>query len=315
MFILFITGLLIFIFSMHLMCKNLEKNFSKKAEIYLYKLSKNKFLGIFLGIIITVFFQSSSLTTVLVVGLVNSGFLNLLNASYIIMGANIGTTFTAQILAFNVSDFILPFIILSFILILSKRFKNTGIIIFSISLIFLGINIMGISIKPLSSSLYFHNFIKEISKNSLLGIFIGTLFTGIIQSSSVTILILQNLLNFKLISLHSAIPILLGANIGTCVTTLISSLGLNINSKRAALIHLIFNILGTMIFILFIPLLCSISAYFSSIPARQLANAHTIFNILNTIILLPFSENIVDLSIKLTPLKNKKQKKLKFSKL
>ncbi len=302
-FILFI-GIGLFIFGMHFMEKGLRKLSGSKMQKLLEVLTTNPLMGVMVGALVTAVIQSSSAATVLVVGFVNAGWMDLKQAAGVIMGANIGTTVTAQLLAFRFFPVSLPAIGIGVILSLlpqNKKIKDLGTIVIGFGLLFLGMETMKSAMAPLGESTLFIDFTQKFSTNTLLGVFIGFALTGILQSSSATIGILQNLASLKLISLTSALPVLCGDNIGTCVTALISGVGANSAAKQAALFHFLFNVIGTILFLCVLPLISPFLEITASDPARQIANAHTLFNLLNTAVQLPFIHVLVHLVMKLIP--------------
>lgn len=291
-------GLGMFIYGMKIMGEGLEKSAGNRLRQLLELLTKNRFIGVLVGALVTAIIQSSSATTVLVIGLVNAGLMDLSQAIGVIMGANIGTTVTAQLIAFKLTNFALPAIGIGTAIVFFGRHKThrfIGQIILGFGFLFYGMQTMELGIRPLAEMPQFVSFIARFGKTPLLGVLVGFLTTGIVQSSSATIGILQALASEGILSISSALPILFGDNIGTCVTALISSIGTNITARRAALLHLIFNIIGTIIFILILPLFQILVTMTSSNPVRQIANAHTFFNITNTIIQLPFAFLLVKL--------------------
>ncbi|MGI6485902.1 MAG: Na/Pi cotransporter family protein [Tepidanaerobacteraceae bacterium] len=299
-----IGGLGLFIYGMRLMGEGLEKAAGDKLKNLLELLTRNRFLGVTVGMLVTAIIQSSSATTVMVVGLVNAGLMNLNQAIGIIMGANIGTTMTAQLIAFKLTDLALPAIGIGtavFMFSKQKTQKFIGEIILGFGLLFFGMQTMEIALKPLAKMPEFVNFLASFSKTPVLGVLAGFLTTGIIQSSSATIGILQALAGQGIVDISIALPILFGDNIGTCVTALLSSIGTNITARRAALLHLIIKVIGTVIFLFLIPVLKTVVLTTSPDPIRQIANAHTIFNVTNTIILLPFSFVLIKLVTRLMP--------------
>ncbi|QCX34830.1 Na/Pi cotransporter family protein [Caloramator sp. E03] len=283
-------GLGLFIYGMHIMGEGLEKTAGNKLKKILEVLTTNKLMGVIVGTIITAIMQSSSATTVMVVGFVNAGLMNLYQASSVIMGANIGTTITAQIIAFNLSD-IAPLILAAGAIITifakKKKIKDLGEIILGFGVIFVGMTIMSTSMEPLKNNPEFSKIILLLSHNPLLAVLAGTVITGIIQSSGAFIAILIALSAEGAIGFEAALPLLLGSNIGTCVTALLASIGTGKNAKKAALIHLTFNVIGTIIFMVLYPLIVHAIPMLGGSIKRQIANAHTIFNITNTIIQAP----------------------------
>ncbi len=298
-----VGGLAIFIYGMNLMGSGLQKVAGEKMRRIIEVLTSNPFMGVIVGALVTMILQSSSATTVMVVGFVSARLMTLPQAIGVIMGANIGTTITAQLVAFKVGHYAYPITAFGFIFFFffkNKMLKYFGQTIFSFGLLFVGLNTMSEVMKPLAKSPVFEKMILNLSSNPLYGIIAGTLMTVIIQSSSATIAVLQNLASqptesgSALINLKSAMPILFGDNIGTTITAILASIGASVNAKRAALAHSIFNIVGASIFVWFIPLFAKFVAYISpkgnevEIIARQIANAHSTFNILNALIWIPF---------------------------
>jgi len=297
-------GLGLFIYGINLMGEGLERSTGKRLKHLLELLTKNKFMGVLVGTVVTSIIQSSSATTVMVIGLVNAGLMDLGQAVGVIMGANIGTTMTAQLIAFKLTDIALPAIAIgAFIGLFSKQksVKFFGQIILGFGLLFFGMQTMETAMKPLASMPEFVNFLSSFSKTPILGVIAGFVTTGVVQSSSATIGILQALAGQGIVNISIALPILFGDNIGTCVTALLASIGTNITARRTALVHLIFNIIGTLIFLTILPLVQMVVVSTSSDPVRQIANAHTFFNITNTLIQLPFSFLLVKLVTKLIP--------------
>lgn len=294
-------GLGLFLYGMTVMSEGLEKSAGNKLEKIIEKLSSNIFKGVFVGAIVTMIIQSSSATTVMVVGFVNAGIMSLTQAIGIIMGANIGTTITAQLVSIDISALAPIAIALGVgIKLFSKKNKQIiiGEIILGFGILFLGMELMKDALKPLRELPAFIDMISGIGAGTLMGtikgFMIGLIVTGIVQSSSATTGIMVALAMAGVLPIESAFPILLGTNVGTCVTALLSSISANRTAKRAALMHLLFNVIGTIIFITFFSkITIAIVSGISDDPARQLANAHTLFNVVNTILLLPFAGLIV----------------------
>ncbi len=292
-FLIMFGGLGLFVYGMNLMGEGLERASGDKLKGLLELITENRFMGVLVGTFVTTLIQSSSATTVMVVGLVNAGIIDLPQAIGVIMGANIGTTMTAQLIAFRLTDIALPAIgtgTLIFIFSKNKSMKFIGQVVLGFGLLFFGMKTMEIALKPLAEMPGFINLMINLSKTPILGVLAGFLTTGLVQSSSATIGILQTLADQGVVNLSIALPILFGDNIGTCVTALLSSVGTNITARRAALFHLIFNIMGTVIFMLILPLVETFVLLTTANPVRQIANAHLIFNITNTIIQLPFTD-------------------------
>lgn len=297
-------GLGLFIYGMKLMGEGLERAAGDRLRYLIELLTRNKLLGVLVGTAVTAIIQSSSATTVMVVGLVNAGLMDLSQAIGVIMGANVGTTMTAQLIAFKLTNFALPAIGIGTAILLfgkNKTNKYIGQIILGFGLLFFGMETMEVALKPLAKMPEFVSFMANFGKTPVLGVLAGFLTTTIVQSSSATIGILQALASQGIVNISMALPILFGDNIGTCVTALISSIGANITARRAALFHLAFNIVGTVVFMLLLPLIQMLVTLSSVDPVRQIANAHTIFNISNTFIQLPFTFLLVRLVTHLIP--------------
>ena len=308
-------GLALFLFGMNLMSESLKKVAGTRIKAILSVLGKNPLLGVLVGAFSTAILQSSSATTVMVIGFVSAGVMSLPVAIAIIFGANIGTTITAQIIAFKLSNYIDVFIFIGFLIsfvVKNQKWKNIGITIFAFGLLFLGIETMGGVMKPLAKSAVFIQMMKEVSGIPFLGVLTGTLMTVIVQSSSATIAVLQNFASqdtgdgiTSVIGLGGAIPILLGDNIGTTITANLASIGQSKNAKRSAIAHSLFNISGALVFIWIIPLFARFVQAVSpkgievEVISRQIANAHTIFNVAMTIIWLPLLKVMVKIVTKL----------------
>ena len=293
-------GLAVFIYGMNLMSECLQKAAGEKMKSILALLTRNPIMGVLAGALTTAVLQSSSATTVMAIGFVSAGLMNLPQAISIILGANIGTTMTAQIIAFKISDYIYIIIFIGFIvsfLAKSEKIKNIGQTVFAFGLLFLGIETMGGVMKPLASSPVFTNMIAKVADIPILGVAVGTLMTLVVQSSSATIAVLQNFASqagpdgvTSILGLAGAIPILLGDNIGTTITALLASVGQSRDAKRTAVAHCIFNISGCLLFIWFVKPYASFIQWISTkgpeveVISRQIANAHTIFNHTMTVI-------------------------------
>ena len=317
-------GLAIFIFGMNMMSESLQKAAGEKMKKILGILTVNPVMGVLAGTIATAVMQSSSATTVMVIGFVSAGLMTLKQGISVILGANIGTTMTAQLLAFDISDYIFVIIFVGFIVSFvfkSEKIKSIGQTIFAFGLLFEGIQIMSSVMKPLAASPVFINMIDHVSGMPVLGVLVGTLMTLVVQSSSATIAVLQNFAAqagpdgvFSIIGLAGAIPVLLGDNIGTTITALLACIGQSRDAKRTALAHCTFNITGAFLFIWFVkPYAHFIQAISTKGPeveviARQIANAHTIFNITMTLIWLPLIWLLVKIVVKILPYKEKNSK-------
>ncbi|MGN0366003.1 MAG: Na/Pi cotransporter family protein [Suilimivivens sp.] len=296
-------GLAVFIFGMNMMSECLQKAAGEKMKTILGVLTKNPVMGVLAGALVTAVLQSSSATTVMVIGFVSAGLMSLPQAISVILGANIGTTMTAQLMAFKISDYIWMIIFIGFaIFFLSKKekVKSVGQTIFAFGLLFVGIETMSSVMKPLANSPVFVILMEKVSNIPILGLLLGTVMTVVVQSSSATIAVLQSFASqpgadgvSSVIGLAGAIPILLGDNIGTTITALLASVGQSKNAKRTAVAHSVFNITGSLIFIWIIPLFARFVQLISpkgneiDVISRQIANAHFSFNLINTLIWLP----------------------------
>lgn len=299
-------GLALLLYGMKQMGNGLEKAAGEKLKKVIGLFTKNRVTGVIVGAVVTAIIQSSSATTVMVVGFVNAGLMNLPQAIGIIMGANIGTTMTSQIIAFKLTDYAPMFIAIGVFIWLftnKKKTKEIAEIIIGFGIIFLGLKLMGGPLKGLKDQPVFEQMMTSIENLPIIGVFVGFTVTAVIQSSSASMGLLQTFASQGLIGLKVAFPILFGENIGTCVTALISSIGANKTAKRAALMHLVFNVMGTLIFMLVLqyPIKYIVPKITPNDVSRQIANAHTLFNIINVIILLPFAGFIVMAVKKLIP--------------
>nr|WP_197462187.1 Na/Pi cotransporter family protein [Bhargavaea cecembensis] len=290
----FIGGLGIFLFSINFMGNALQKAAGDRLRDILDRFTTNPFMGVLVGIVVTVLIQSSSGTTVIVVGLVSAGFMKLRQAIGVIMGANIGTTVTAFIIGFDVGAYALPIMGLgAFLLFFFKKdkVKNLGEVVFGFGGLFLGLELMSGGMKPLRELPAFIDLTLSMSEHSMLGVVVGTVFTLIVQSSSATVGILQGLYAEQLVDLRAALPILFGDNIGTTITAVLASLGASVAARRAAATHVLFNVVGTIIFMIFLAPFTAYVSWLSSVlglePKMQIAFAHGSFNVANTIIQFP----------------------------
>ena len=287
-------GLALFLYGMHMMSEGLEEAAGNRMKTILEKLTNNRFLGIATGAIITAVIQSSSATTVMVVGFVNSKLMTLQQAVWIIMGANIGTTITGQLVALNVGELAPIMAVIGVFMVTflkNKKFNSLGEILAGLGILFIGMGMMSDAMYPLRDAPAFINLITTVS-NPFIAVVFGAVFTALIQSSSASVGILQALANSGLIPLSSSIYIIFGQNIGTCITALLASLGASRNAKRTTIVHLSFNIIGTLLFMIgiqFIPFV-DFMVSFTSNPAAQIANTHTIFNITTTLLLIPLGK-------------------------
>ena len=299
-------GLGLFLFGMNLMGEALEKSAGSKLKKIIELLTSNIFMGVIVGTIVTAIIQSSSATTVMVVGFVNAGIMTLPQAVGVIMGANIGTTVTAQLVSIDINGLAPIALGIGIILYLftnKPKTKHIAEVLIGFGILFTGMDFMKEAVKPLAEYSGFTNALLTFGKYPILGLLLGFGITAIIQSSSASMGMLVVLASQGLIPLNSALPILYGQNIGTCVKSLLSSIGASISARRAALIHLMFNVLGTIIFLIFLNGIVVKAVVYMDPDnvARQIANVHTIFNITSTLMLLPFNKIIIKLATKLAP--------------
>lgn len=295
-------GLALFIFGMNMMSESLQKVAGDKMKKVLGVLTRNAVCGMLAGALVTAVLQSSSATTVLVIGFVSAGLMSLKQGISVIFGANIGTTMTAQLMAFKISDYIMPIVFIGFLIAFiakKEKVKFVGQTIFAFGLLFVGIEMMGDVMKPLATSPVFINMMEKVGHIPVLGVGVGLVMTLVVQSSSATIAVLQSFASqagpdgTNMIGLVGAIPILLGDNIGTTITAILASIGQSKDAKRCAIAHSVFNITGSFIFIWIIKPFAKFVEMISpkgnelDVISRQIANAHMSFNIINTLIWLP----------------------------
>ena len=299
-------GLALFLYGMQMMSGGLEAAAGNKMKQILEKLTANRFLAVAVGAAITAVIQSSSATTVMVVGFVNSGMMTLSQAVWIIMGANIGTTITGQLIALDVGMLapLFAFIGVSMVVFLkAPKAHHYGEILAGLGVLFIGMGMMSDSMRPLREVPEFINLMTKFS-NPVIGIGVGALFTAVIQSSSASVGILQSLAGNGLIGLGDAVFVLFGQNIGTCITAVLAAIGTSKNAKRTTLIHLLFNVIGTTIFTivcLVFPLTVLVESFTPGNAPAQIANMHTLFNIVTTLLLLPFGQYLAVLAEKILP--------------
>lgn len=311
-------GLAVFIYGMNLMSDGLQKAAGDKMRNILAMLTANPVLGVIAGALVTAVLQSSSATTVMVIGFVSAGLMKLPQAISVILGANIGTTITAQLIAFNIGDYAWIFVFVGFVMYFFFKKKEIAVkigqIMFGFGLLFVGINTMGDTMKPLANSPVFTDLMMQVSDIPVLGVVVGTIMTVVVQSSSATIAVLQNLAStagpdgiHSILGLQGALPILFGDNIGTTITALLAAIGGSINAKRTAVAHTIFNVTGTLLFIWWIPQIADFIAWISpkgpeiEVISRQIANSHLMFNLTNTIIFIPLIWLLVKIVTKIIP--------------
>ena len=301
-----VGGLALFLYGMNMMSNGLELAAGNKMKSILEKLTSNRILGVLVGALVTAVIQSSSATTVMVVGFVNSGLMSLTSAVWVIMGANIGTTITGQLIAINITALAPLFAFIGVAMIVffkSKKLDAIGTVIGGLGILFIGMETMSKAMVPLRTMPEFVGLISKF-QNPLIGIIVGALFTALIQSSSASVGILQALAKSGVMTLSSSIYVLFGQNIGTCITSVLASIGTSKNAKRTTIIHLSFNIIGTVIFVtisLLFPFAHLIESITPNNVAAQIANVHTIFNITTTLLLLPIGTKLVDLATKILP--------------
>ena len=311
-FLSLLGGLALFLYGMQMMSSGLEAAAGNQMKRILERLTSNRILGVLVGAGITAVIQSSSATTVMVVGFVNSGMMTLRQAVWIIMGANIGTTITGQLIALDVGVIapLLAFVGVALVVFIKRpSVRYWGQIVAGLGILFIGMNMMSDSMKPLQDSQVFINLMTTF-QNPLIGILVGAVFTAIIQSSSASVGILQTLARSGLIGLNSAVYVLFGQNIGTCITAVLAAIGTSRNAKRTTVVHLSFNIIGTVLF----TILCQVTPlvpFMQSLtdnPAAQIANMHTLFNVVTTLLLLPCGGLLVKLAMRILPDREEDQK-------
>jgi phosphate:Na+ symporter len=309
-------GLAMFLFGMEQMSEGLKAAAGDKLRDVLSRLTRNRVMGAVTGAFVTAVLNSSSVTTVLVVGFISAGFMTLVQSVGVIMGANIGSTFTAQIVAFNVTQYALVMVAIGFFMLFTAKQDKTryyGAMLMGLGLVFYGMGVMGEAMTPLRSYQPFLDLMIRM-ENPLLGILVGAVFTGLVQSSAATTGIAIVMATEGLISLPAGIALAFGANIGTCVTAILAALGKPVEALRAATVHIIFNIAGVLLWVMFIPQLADFVAAISpaspelagkarmaaEVP-RQIANAHTVFNVANTLLFLGFTTYFARLAERLVP--------------
>jgi len=299
-------GLGLFLYGMQVMGNGLEKAAGKKLEKIIEVLTSNRVVGVLVGIVVTGVIQSSSATTVMVVGFVNAGVMKLTQAVGVIMGANVGTTVTGQLVSFSLEQYAPIAVGLGVLLMMvakEDKTKNLAQILIGFGILFIGMEFLKDSLKPLREIQAFKDAILGLSHNPILGVLVGFTLTFMVQSSSASIGILIALAATGSLPLEAAVPILYGDNIGTCTTAMLASIGTGKNARRAAIIHLTFNIIGTFIFVVFLtkPIMALVQNWNPTDVARQIANTHTVFNISNVLIQLPFSFMLVKIAMWIIP--------------
>ena len=299
-------GLALFLYGMNMMSNGLEMAAGDKMKTLLEKLTSNRILGVLVGALVTAIIQSSSATTVMVVGFVNSGLMSLTSAVWVIMGANIGTTITGQLIAIDITAIapLIAFIGVAMIVFFkSQKLDAIGGVIGGLGILFIGMETMSSAMVPLRTMPEFVGLISKF-QNPFIGILVGALFTALIQSSSASVGILQALAKSGVMTLSSSIYVLFGQNIGTCITSVLASIGTSKNAKRTTIIHLSFNIIGTVLFVtisMLFPFADLVQSLTPSNVAAQIANVHTIFNVTTTLLLLPIGTRLVKLACRILP--------------
>lgn len=299
-------GLALFLYGMNMMSNGLEMAAGDKMKTILEKLTSNRILGVLVGALVTAIIQSSSATTVMVVGFVNSGLMSLTSAVWVIMGANIGTTITGQLIAIDITAIapLIAFIGVAMIVFFkSQKLDAIGGVIGGLGILFIGMETMSSAMVPLRTMPEFVGLISKF-QNPFIGILVGALFTALIQSSSASVGILQALAKSGVMTLSSSIYVLFGQNIGTCITSVLASIGTSKNAKRTTVIHLSFNIIGTVLFVtisMLFPFADLVQSLTPSNVAAQIANVHTIFNVTTTLLLLPIGTRLVNLACRILP--------------
>jgi phosphate:Na+ symporter len=299
-----IGGLGLFLFGMQLMASGMQKAAGDRLRRILEILTSKPIVAVFTGIVVTVLVQSSSTTTVMVVGFANAGLMTLAQAVGTILGANIGTTITAQIVSFKIHVLIYPAIGLGSVLnFFGKRrtYKYVGQAVLGFGILFLGMNTMSSALMPLRESPYFMSMMETFGNNPLLGVLIGALFTAAVQSSSASTGLIIAMTMQNILSLNAAVALILGTNIGTCITAVLASIGASLAAKRAAVAHITFNVCGVLVALLLFRPFVELVAETGADITRQTANAHTIFNVMNTLVVLPFFKYFVALVTYIVP--------------
>lgn len=299
-------GLALFLYGMQMMSDGLEKAAGDRLKSILEKLTSNRFLGVLVGAVITAIIQSSSATTVMVIGFVNARLMTLRQAVWIIMGANIGTTITGQLVALNISEIAPLFAFAGVVMIVflkNPKLHSLGSIVSGLGILFIGMDMMSTSMEPLRESALFISMITRFA-NPAIGILVGALFTALIQSSSASLGILQALARSGVIGLQGSVFVLFGQNIGTCITAVLASIGTSREAKQTTIIHLSFNIIGTILFTticILTPLTTLVESWTPGNAPQQIANMHTLFNVVTTLVLLPFGTYLADFAQRILP--------------
>lgn len=300
-------GLGLFMFGMKLMSDELERAAGNSLRHLLEVLTSNRFVGLIMGMLFTILVQSSSATTVMVVGFVNAGLMDLYQAAGVIFGSNIGSTITAQLIAFKLTDIAPAFALIGMVLYsFGKKasLRQIGGVLLGFGILFIGLDLMGDSVTKLKSMPEVGQIMAQFSKTPILGILAGLVITAIIQSSAASVGILQLLAAQGLIGLDASVYVVMGQNIGTCATAMLASIGSNKNARRTAVLHVLFNVLGTVVFYIileFLPVTDWVISLTPDDPMRQIANMHLIFNVFCVLIFFPFINQLVTIVNKIVP--------------
>lgn len=303
-FLKFSAGVTLLLFGMQFMKTGLENVAQRRMRSALQTLTRTPLTGALAGTAITALVQSSTAVTVITIGLVNAGIISFYQAVGVILGTNIGTTVTAQLISFRFEELALPAIGLGAIIMTwskQKGWRYLGQSIVGFGVVFFGIAIMSQALTPLKDSPFFINILATMSASSLLGVLAGTLFTALIHSSSTTTGVVIALAHQGMIDLPAAIAIIYGSNIGTCITGVLACIGSSVHAKRVAASHVMLNVVGVAIFLPFLLPFSDLIARTDPVLARQVANAHTVFNIVSSAAVLPFTRQFANLIIRLVP--------------
>jgi len=286
-----ISAIFLFLFGLHFLGEGLKNATQDKLKTFFDIAIKNRVIGAIFGVIITGIIQSSTAVTVMTIGFVNAGLMTIIQAASIIVGANVGTTFTSYMMTIRFDVFVPPLLILGGLLFLfakKEKLKEVGKVLFGIAIFFQGLSAMSDAMRPLRYSVFFRDIIVTLEGQMLLGILAGAIITAIVQSSTASKAIVISLAGIGAINLNVAIPIIFGLNIGTCLTALVSSINANKNAKRVAIFHLLFSVIGTIIFLPFVNPFTRLVLWIGGDTDFQVANAHTLFNVITAIVVLPF---------------------------
>ncbi|MGG4497409.1 Na/Pi cotransporter family protein [Brevibacillus reuszeri] len=290
----FTFGLSFFLFGMYAMRTGFQNLAGKKMEEWMSRFTRTPVHSFWIGLLTTFVLQSSSAVTVLTIGLTNAGLIQFSQTVGIILGTNLGTTVTTELIALKLESFAIPMLLVGVALWLMPRrnLRCIGLVVAGFGLIFLGIDTMKIMAKPLEQSETFRSLFMESSHSIWVGLITGIVFTALIHSGSATTVITMGLLTHQVLSMETALAIVLGANIGTCFTAVIASIGTNVASKQVAWCHTLFNVAGALVFLPILPQLALVSAFLTDNPSMQIAHSQTIFNLVCSLVALPFAAQI-----------------------